>query len=254
MVVSRSRAVLKNVAWLTCGALIALLIVYLRRDPQATAAPNITTGKVEIANQSNRAGYDPLSLAEIEQAQKLALTEWQAKRGKFVENKAVPADAQLEVVKTERHEEIQAVYDKGSWQRRADVLIFDYAKNSLVAVLVNLSTGKVDALEQARGSQPHPTDRETARALQLVLDHPTFGPQLRGEYQALTKKSLTTASQLRAAGFVYIAEPQVDNAAVLRSCQQNRCVQLLLSADNEWAVSSTPIVDLSNGLVVSLNR
>ena len=250
-------SLLRNIGLIAVGFIIALLITNRRTErPVAATTPNQTSGEtvIEVAPDTGRSGFDPLSQAEMAQAEKIGLAALVNSREKTPLNPNVPTNAQLEVIKIERHEENKAVYAGAGWDRRADVVIYDYGRDQLLVQVVNLTTGKLDSSDTAKGVQPQPTARETARALQLVLDHPQAGPAVRGQYQQISGKSLIEAKQITARGLAFYSEPTAAAAVLAADCGVHRCVQLLLSTDQNVVLDATPIVDLSTGRFINLNK
>jgi hypothetical protein len=247
----------KNSLLILLGMLIAVAITQRGAEQPVSAGvatPAAGQTVIEVLPEAHRGGFDPLATFEQEQAGKIALQWLGLNRGKIGPNPAVPADQQLEVLRSERHEESKAVYASGGWARRADVLVYDYARNTLAIILVNLDTRRVESGETATGVQPPLSARETSRALAIVLDDPLAGPAIRGQYQQATASGLSSAAQLQTAAFVFYPDPTASAIVLAAQCGAHRCAQLLLSSAGGLTLSAEPIVDLSTGRFVSLNK
>lgn len=141
------------------------------------------TAAAEAAPQ--RIGFDPLSVEEQQLAREAAL--------------AAPSVAQLlegirrsELLLIERHEESKEVYNSnGAWPRRADVFIYNYAQDTLVRAVVDLSAGEVDSVEALQSFQLPFTANEAAVALGIALADGLAGELILDEYQRLVGTLLT---------------------------------------------------------------
>ncbi len=250
------QSVVKNSLFIGLGMVLALLITQrgAKLPGSAGAATSVEQTAIEVQPQENRRGFDPLATQEQAKAETIALQWLTQNRGRVAANPAVPADQQLELLIAERHEETKAVYASGAWARRADVQVYDYARNVLTLLVVNLDTGAVDSSETATGVQPPLSLNESSRALGIVLDDPQAGPAIRGQYQQLATRSLTDAAQLQTAALVFYPDPTANAIVRAAQCGSHRCAQLLLATEDGHSLPATPIVDLSTGRFVSLNK
>jgi len=137
-------------------------------------------------------------------------------------------------------------------QRRLMSLYYDYTTNELVSMIVNVSTGQVETITRASGSQPAPTDAETALAWELILGSELAQP-ISDQFAALTGGSaLTPASaevELTAHSFT------TDAASFgAESCGVERCVQVLAQIDGgAFLTTSTIVVNLSTKSVLPVS-
>ncbi len=192
-----------------------------------------------------RTGYDPLSPAERELALQLAQKD-----------PALSGLRRAEILLVERHQEAKPITRSGRWPRRADVYVYDYEADKLVQATLNLETRQVDRLETAQHVQLPLTGPETGQAVHLALADPQVAAGLQSEFQSLTGQSLTNPEQqLQIHALIFRADarpgPGLDRAA---RCGLHRCAQLLLSTQTDLLINISPIVDLSQGKVVSANH
>ena len=137
-------------------------------------------------------------------------------------------------------------------QRRLLSLYYDYGTNELVSMIVNVTTSQIEAVERASGSQPAPTDAETALAWELILGSELAAP-IADEFAALTGGSaLTPASaevELTAHSFTTDA-----GSFGAESCGIDRCVQVLAQIDGgAFLTTSTIVVNLSTTTVLPVS-
>jgi hypothetical protein len=154
----------------------------------------------------------------------------------------------------ERHEFGKAV-DPLAADRRADVYLYDYEKDRAIRRVVNLETEKVESTTTFVG-QPPIAPGEATRAVELVIADEDLGASLRNDYQKVTGKELTSASQLRSQAIRFSAAQAVGakNEGEFSECGVHRCVQLFIEFPNgQWVDTSRLVVDLSADRVRVLN-
>jgi hypothetical protein len=137
-------------------------------------------------------------------------------------------------------------------QRRLLSLYYDYATNETVSMIVNATTGAVEAVERASGTQPAPTDAETSLAWQLLLDSEAAQPVV-DEFASLTAGSVLTPAS---AEVLLTAHSFVTDAGSFgaESCGIDRCVQVLAQVDGgAFLTTSTYVVNLSTRAVLTIS-
>lgn len=189
------------------------------------------------------AAYDQLSGSEVEYVRFLG-----AQTPEFAAGTDVFGDEGMQFLSTDVADP-QAFADG---QRRLISLYYDYGTNELVSMIVNVTTGAVESVERATGSQPAPTDAETALAWELLLAAEDAS-SLFEEFAALTGGSALTPASLE---IELTAHSFVTNAASFgaESCGVERCVQLLAQVNGGAFLTTTPyVVNLSTKSVLSVS-
>lgn len=246
----RRLSIFKHVGLVLAGVLIAVVISQrsAQRPVQAEPASAPAPAPQAVSDpQAGRTGFDPLSTAEQDLAAALAAPAIAQLRG-------AKAQGAVEPLLVERHEEDKQLYLKGAWDRRADVLVYDYASDRLIQSVVNLTTKRVDATTAVRDVQPLITAAERDRALALALADPTAGPGLRGWYQRVTKQTLDSPAQLRVDALVFRADAMADSKLGRNECGVRRCAQLLFATAEGQLIDVTVYVDLSRGAVFAVQQ
>jgi hypothetical protein len=190
-------------------------------------------------------GYDPLSPGEQERAQLLALQQ-----SEF----ATPLNAagRSEPVLTERHVESKADMRSGNWPRRADVYTYLYDTDTMMLAVVNLTSGQVDSVEAAQYVQLPLTQKETDRAIQLLIADAAVMAEISAQYQAITGQALTQPeTQLKLNTLIYRADAMPDSNPGAAACGLHRCAQFLIATQSDVVINLLPIVDLSLETLVS---
>jgi hypothetical protein len=190
-------------------------------------------------------GYDPLSPGEQERAQLLALQQ-----SEF----ATPlnASSRSEQVLTERHVESKADMRSGNWPRRADVYTYLYDTDTMMLAVVNLTSGQVDSVEAAQYVQLPLTQKETDRAIQLLIADAAVMAEISAQYQAITGQALTQPeTQLKLNTLIYRADAMPDSNPGAAACGLHRCAQFLIATQGDVVINLLPIVDLSLETLVS---
>ncbi|GGL95106.1 hypothetical protein GCM10010129_43670 [Streptomyces fumigatiscleroticus] len=184
---------------------------------------------------------DPLTSAEIERAQQLALAQDADLRtaSENVERER----GRPQYLGTDLAESPPSV--GGAWERKVVVRFYDYSDNTLIHKTVDLLSQKVESSRTVRGVQPPPTPEEAREALALLLADP-LGDGLRQDYAKATGGALTRVDQLRVHGWVYT--PQGTQRGPLRACGTERCVQVSTRVpdDGPRIDASSYVINLSD--------
>ncbi|MFJ5097367.1 Tat pathway signal sequence domain protein [Streptomyces sp. NPDC088557] len=133
----------------------------------------------------------------------------------------------------------------GDPTRRAEVRLYDYARDELITRTVNLDTGKAERSAAQRGVQPSAHPEELRKALELILASP-LGKGVKEDYEDATGKRLTSTTQLWFNGDVYRPYREANVPEALTDCGKHRCVRLVTKVLNgAWIDTRNLIVDLS---------
>ncbi|WP_404434087.1 hypothetical protein LG299_05985 [Microbacterium lacus] len=240
------------------GATVALVFA-MQVAVQATSSPPEPSSTPIAADSSDEnapeksetvepptvipAAYDQLSGEEVSYVRYLG-----AQVPEYAAGADVFGDSGLQFLSTDVAD--PQAYTDG--QRRLFSLYYDYATNELVSMIVNVSTGTIEAIERASGSQPAPTDAETALAWELILGS-ELGQPIADEFAALTGGSALTPEsaevELTAHSFVTDA-----GSFGAESCGVERCVQVLAQIDGgAFLTTSTIVVNLSTTTVLPVS-
>lgn len=190
-------------------------------------------------------GLDPLSSSEQTKARTLAKTALP---------QSLASKDRTDVLYSELHEEEKGV-DVLSAPRRADVYLYDYARDRALLRVVNLDTGKVETTSVVAG-QPSASPEEAKTAAGLLLKDKRLGPLLRTGYERTTGRRLTSVKQLRTQALIFRAAQAVGatNAKAVAECGEHRCLSVFVQLPNtEWVDTSRLVVDLSTRRVHVLN-
>ncbi|MFF1508088.1 Tat pathway signal sequence domain protein [Streptomyces sp. NPDC058326] len=194
----------------------------------ATVAPAAAEGEKGV-------GGDPLTDDELARAEDLALTPPGAAAQQDVEGGRGPQHLGTDL----------ADPVPGDPTRRAEVRLYDYARDELLTRTVNLDTGKVERSGAQRGVQPSAHPEELREALELILASP-LGKGVKEDYKDATGKELTSTTQLWFNGDLYRTYREKDVPAQLARCGEHRCVRLVTKVLNgAWIDTRNLIVDLS---------
>lgn len=189
------------------------------------------------------AAYDQLSGDEVSYVRYLG-----AQTADFAAGADVFGDPGMQFISTD-------VADPQSYtdgQRRLLSLYYDYAANETVALIVNVTQASIESVQRATGSQPAPTDAETAFAWDLVLSSDLSEP-LVNEFSALTGGSALTPAS---AEVELTAHSFMSDAASFgaETCGVDRCVQLLAQVNGgPYLTTSTLVVNLSTRTVLPVS-
>jgi hypothetical protein len=213
------------------------------RDGASTAAgqapePGVVEGAPAVDEQG--VGRDPLTDAELERVEKLALTPSQFAGGRDVEGDRGPQHLGTNLSEMEPSE-----VDDAAPPRRAEVSYYDYKTDELVTKTVNLATGKVERSSAVKGVQPSPSRQESREAAELIMASP-LGEGLRKDYQDAMGKPLTSVDQLRVSGGIYRVDREKTVPPALAECGVHRCVRVTPKVRNgPWIDARDLVVDLS---------
>lgn len=241
------------------GAAAVALVFATQTAVQATSSPE-TPASTPIAADSTdedapekaeevakpttiAAAYDQLSGAEVEYVRFLG-----AQDPAFPAGQDVFGEPGLQFLSTD----VADPEAYGDGQRRLLSLYYDYAAEETVSMIVNVTTGAIENVERASGTQPAPTDAETSFAWELLLDSDAAQPVV-DEFASLTGGSVLTATsaeiELTAHSFVTDA-----GSFGAESCGVDRCVQLLAQVDGgAFLTTSTFVVNLSTREVLTIS-
>lgn len=182
-------------------------------------------------------GRDPLTPDEIDSALRLAVDPVLRQSARTVTGAPGPEPLTVDLA-----DPLPADTDPDKAPRRADVYFYNYADNTLVKRVVNLTAGVLERSSQAPGMQPAPSRAETAEALKLLVAAPSGGP-LKAQYKAATGTELAGPEQLDANGSSYIAD--VGDTATAQ-CGAHRCLILFVKVRGGVYLDTTrTVVDLS---------
>jgi len=188
------------------------------------------------------AAYDQLSGAEVEYIRHLG-----AQAPEFAAGVDVFGEPGLQFLSTDVAD--PQAYTDG--QRRLLSLYYDYGTDETVSMIVNASTGAVESVDRASGSQPAPTDAETELAWRLLLESDAASA-LSEQFATLTAGSSLTPGS---AEVELTAHSFVSDAAAFgaESCGAQRCVQLLAQVDGgSFLTTSTYVVNLSTRTILTV--
>ncbi|QKJ18673.1 hypothetical protein [Microbacterium hominis] len=244
----------------TAGAAAVALVFATQTAVQATSSPEAPASTPIAADSTDEdapekaeepieapeslaAAYDQLSGEEVEYVRYLG-----AQAEPFVDGVDVFGDPGLQFLSTD----VADPASYGDGQRRMLSLYYDYGTNELVSMIVNVTDGVVEETARATGSQPAPTEAETALAWELLLDSP-LGEPLHSEFATLTGGSAllpgSVEVELTAHSFTTDA-----GSFGAETCGLDRCVQLLAQVNGGAFLTTTPyVVNLSTQTVLSIS-
>jgi len=185
-------------------------------------------------------GRDPLTTDEIDEVRKVALDPQLLRTSENVEGERGPQQIAVNLAAPEAKE-----LDDADAPRRADVSFYDYKDDTLVTKTVNLETGKVEATNTQRDTQPPISRDEAVEATKTLLADP-LGAGLKSDYKDATGKELTTPDQLVVNSMVFRVSEGTTGPAGLTECGKHRCVRLFVKVKNgPWIDTRNTVVDLS---------
>lgn len=241
------------------GAAAVALVFATQTAVQATSSPETAESTPIAADSTDEdapekaetvpapervaAAYDQLSGAEVEYVRYLG-----AQDAAFAAGADVFGKTGMQFLSTDVAD--PQAYTDG--QRRLLSLYYDYATNETVSMIVNVTTGKIEAVDRASGTQPAPTDAETALAWELLLDSELSEP-LAEQFAALTGGSALTAgsTELELTAHSFITDAGSFGA---ESCGVDRCVQVLAQVSGgAFLTTTTYVVNLSTSTVLSVS-
>jgi hypothetical protein len=199
-------------------------------DPESTAPP-----------ASGGTGRDQLTPGELDKARAAAAS---GLTGTDVNGAAGPEYLSFELAAPKPGENGPGA------PRRAAVYFYDYTSEKLIKRVVNLSTGAVESTFSAEKMQPPPSEKETAKAMEVFLAD-GLSADFKARYAKAAGRAFTAAGQVQTTATVYTARPADTGAD---QCGKSRCVQLFLRVPNGPFIDITDIViDLSGGKVARLS-
>jgi hypothetical protein len=204
-------------------------------------------GRVEAAPDEGAKGVgrDPLTDAEIDRAEQLAVANSNLRRSA----RDVEGDRGPQHLSTNLTEIDPGLTGAAAGQRRADVVSYDYKSDSVVTKTVNLDTGKVEDTRTDQGVQPPPSQDELSEAAQLLIAD-RLGADLRSDYKDATGKKLTKVGQLQLSGMVFRKETVAKLPSDLTDCGKHRCLRVVAKVVNgPWIDTRALVVDLSDRTV-----
>ncbi|EPH41487.1 hypothetical protein STRAU_5454 [Streptomyces aurantiacus JA 4570] len=207
---------------------------------QDAVAPN---GTVEDAPAEGAEGIgsDPLTDAETERAEKIALNSTGSLRSsaRDVEGDRGPQRLSTNLGENEGDE---SAADEA---RRADIIYYDYEKDTVITKTVNLESGKVESTTSSRNVQPPANKEELSEAARLLIAD-EHGKGLKEDYKKATGKALTGPGDLDLSGFIFRGETRKHVPSDLKECGAHRCVQVVAKVKNgPWIDTRAFAVDLS---------
>ncbi|MEV0319338.1 Tat pathway signal sequence domain protein [Streptomyces sp. NPDC050658] len=204
---------------------------------------------VEEAPQEGEKGIgsDPLTDAETERAEKIAMGGGARLSARDVEGDRGPQLLSSNLSEADPTEAVDA--DR---PRRAEIVYYDYKDDALVTKTVNLDTGKVEDTDTSHGVQPPPARDELTEAAQLLIADP-LGADLKSDYKRAMGKELTSPDQLTLSAFVFHKETVEQLPDALAKCGEHRCLSVVSKVVNgPWIDTRDLIVDLSARTVTRL--
>lgn len=216
---------------------LAVFAVLLMTTALAVAAPNPLS---RLFAGDSGTGYDPLTEREIETVRQEALAD------PAVVAQLEESDRQ-ELLLIERHQEDKSVYERGNWDRRADVFVYNYENDSLIHAIYNLSSGRVDSVTSNQGDQLPLNENEINQAIGIAFNDAQLRPLLNQEYGRVTGGELTGPEQVEIKAFTFHASslPEVE-LGTAADCGVNRCAQLLIFTRESVTFELLPVVNLSS--------
>ncbi|MFE1948963.1 Tat pathway signal sequence domain protein [Streptomyces sp. NPDC059524] len=208
-------------------------------------------GTVEAAPEEGEKGVgrDPLTDAEIDRAERLAVASSNLRRNAL----DVEGDRGPERLSTNLTETDPRLSGAAAAQRRADVVYYDYKSDAVVTKTVNLDTGKVEDTSTDHGVQPPPGKDELTEAAQLLIGD-RLGAGLRADYKDATGKKLTGPDQLELSGMVFRKGTVANVPADLAACGTHRCLRVITKVKSgPWIDTRALVVDLSDRTVGRLS-
>ncbi|NHC12449.1 Tat pathway signal sequence domain protein [Motilibacter deserti] len=189
-------------------------------------------------------GRDPVTIDEAATARQLALDPAFVAAGRDVSGEPGP-----EYLSFELEDPLPGEAGKDA-PRRAAVYFYNYADDTLVKRVVNLTTGQVERTAAAPGMQPPASPTETATAFALFLAAPESAEFKEG-FRKLAGAELTSPDQVVTNGMTYVAGPADVGA---EECGEHRCLQFItqLPDDGPFIDITGYVVDLSTKTVAQL--
>ncbi|MFI1678342.1 Tat pathway signal sequence domain protein [Streptomyces sp. NPDC020607] len=216
------------------------------RQANAAAAKQDAVAKdgvVEAAPEEGAKGVgsDPLTDEEIERAEKASVSGQMRSSARDVEGDRGP-----QLLSTNLSEPDP---NGGDAPRSAEVVYYDYKKDTVITKTVDLETGKVADTVTTRNVQPPPSQEELAEGARLLIADP-LGKGLKKDFKHATGKALTSPDQLQLSGMVFRKETVKRVPSSLGECGKNRCLQVVTKVKSgPWIDTRALVVDLSTRTV-----
>ena len=157
---------------------------------------------------------------------------------------------------TDRYEELlveRRPQAKDENLRLADVYVYDYQDNVLLHRIINPANGKVLFRDRLSGQQLPLTSKEADRAVQALLHDNRVRGQLNRELMRITGRPLNNFNGIDYKAVVFIAD-ESERGRPTR-CGEIRCAEILMyTVDDKIALDIRPIVELSGGAVLAVQR
>ncbi len=186
---------------------------------------------------------DKLTGSEVEYVRYLG-----AQHPDFAAGRDVFGGAGMQFLSTDVAE--PSAYSDG--HRRLISLYYDYATDETVSMVVDVTAQTVESVQRAQGTQPAPTDAETAHAWQLLLES-ELGDPVAAEFAGLTGGSALTpqSAEVELTAHSFSADAGTFGA---EQCGIQRCVQVLAQVDGgAFLTTSTIVVNLSTQSVLPIS-
>ena len=158
----------------------------------------------------------------------------------------------LEILLVERHEPDKRASRAQRRQRQADVFVYDYRLDQLIALQVD-SSGEATVVHQSAFEQLPLSSSEQGRVQDLAFSDPQVVAAIEASYLSATGRALRSREQLNLRAWVFYAESMpLELNADSMLCGLHRCALLLMYTKQDLAIDVLPLVDLSNKRVLQL--
>lgn len=224
--------------------LVAVAVAMRMWQPSPVAADQSVAAQVDTVDDLSSEKpanlgkpRDPLSIEEIGYAEALAAA------GLPDSSRTLGGDAGGELLSVDL-----ASPDPDTTTRPVTVTYYDYAADRVLAVTVELYSGKVRRTDAARGLQPAPAPSETHAATTLLIES-AEGRKLGTEYTAMTGHAITADDLIVTGGSYYATKASKADDV----CGQHRCIELQVQEPSGKYLSTADyVVDLSAQKVIVL--
>lgn len=212
--------------------------VTIAGDSTAEDAPE--KAEVVEAPVQTAAAYDQLSVDEVAYARFLV-----SQTDEYADGADLFGDAGLQFLSADVAD--PSFYSDG--HRRMSLLYYDYAADRLLIFILNLTTGEVESAEGSQGAQPAPSEAETMRGWELLLNDAEAGADLSAQYAELGGGALTVDSaDLEITAHSFTTDTATFGA---ETCGVDRCLQMLAQVDGGTFLVTLPyVVNLSTSSVL----
>ena len=197
--------------------------------------------------------YDPLTSDET--AQTASVVEYLLNVDTETQDNATAAEAPPREVLllTQRFDGGKVAAGQAAPPRQSESFIYDYDRDILRHIIVDLATGEVASVEEVQDVQLPLTQGEIEQALDLVFNDEVASQAIFEQYRAATGTSLGSLDELQQKVFIFKADtmPNRINEAA-QACGIQRCAQVLLFTQEKVAFEITPIVNISQGEIAQI--